>query len=228
MKEVSSPSIRAILATHFSSQKEKKKSPQQNLLTWGSSLGSTVQMGEPKGIYITCSTNRSKGFISYQPYRWGSSFLFDRFHQPPYFQFLNPHPPGTCFKYKRQIRLLPFINPPNVIAPGWGEVLNYQSKLVKKTKIIKQRSQISQEGKIIINIFSDWLLRALHILRCKHSVFTLAGDIFPRLAFSEAHFRKQIRGYFLYISFWNGTYTIRAWSQKSGQAYILIFPTLNK
>ena len=64
------------------------------------------------GWLLTVSKNRSKAFISYQPYRWGSFFLFGHFHQPPYFRFLNPHPPGTCFKYKRQISLLPLINPP--------------------------------------------------------------------------------------------------------------------
>ena len=66
----------------------------------------------PPRTALTVPKNRSKGFISYQPYHWGSFFLFGRFHQPPYFRFLNPHPPGTCFKYKRQISLLPLINPP--------------------------------------------------------------------------------------------------------------------
>ena len=66
----------------------------------------------PPGMALTVPKNRSKGFISYQPYRSGSFFLFGHFHQPPYFRFLNPHPPGTCFKYKRQISLLPLINPP--------------------------------------------------------------------------------------------------------------------
>lgn len=65
------------------------------------------------------------------PYRWGSSFLFDHFHRLPCFQFLNPHPPGTCFKYKRQISLLPFINPPNALTAGWGKVLKDQSKSVR-------------------------------------------------------------------------------------------------
>ena len=81
------------------------------------SLASPVLAGRfftpvPPRTALTVPKNRSKGFISYQPYHWGSFFLFGRFHQPPYFRFLNPHPPGTCFKYKRQISLLPLINPP--------------------------------------------------------------------------------------------------------------------
>lgn len=100
------PLRRATWPTLFSSQ---EKGNHLKTICWVGAAKQTDRLkdtGEDTVfIYITCTKNRSKGFISYQPYRWGSFFLFDHFHQPPCFQFLNPHPPGTCFKYKRQVSL---------------------------------------------------------------------------------------------------------------------------